>query len=308
VPSRRTELLKGVEEWEFPLRRGDALRAERDLRVDRGRALGRGGVPAGAVAELEDAIGEVLPFGLLVLPQSLRGWGRGWRTRVCTPAQVVALSEWGVALWVDVLGVRDWIPLQELAVIDNQRLPEHGRLVLRGPRHRVTVRYPAEATGAVSEFTAAVRSLVTGRAKPVPDPRLPTGTSLRRWRDVLDDKGCADVDFAAVETRLPGWWRRRWARRALVGVTPQEVVVAVAPSGGPGQPPEMIYVPRSRLTRLTCAGRALRVEAHGLCVDVVMGRRHAQQVVRRLGPGTPGRPADAEQNPSTTPGQPPVGP
>ncbi|MER7967544.1 hypothetical protein ABTX35_00750 [Streptomyces sp. NPDC096080] len=250
------------------------------------------------MAELKDAIGEILPFGVLLLPQSLRRRGHAWHTCVCTPTQVVGLSLWGVALWVDVLGLQAWIPLTELAVIDHQRAPDHGRLVLRGARHDVTIRYPAGAARAVIGFTAAVRSLLRGRTRPVPGARLKAPAAMRRWRHVLDDKGCADADFAAAETLLPGWWHRHRSWRGLVGITPQEVLVAL-PAGRDVRAPDMPYVPRARLTRMSCAGRTLRLETNGLLVDVELGKRPARQAAHHPSLATASARTQADETPRT---------
>ncbi|MBL3671274.1 hypothetical protein JL475_36250 [Streptomyces sp. M2CJ-2] len=97
--SRHADLLNGVEEWEFPLRRRDALNAAEDMPLGQVHGSRRGRpVPVGAVAELEEAIGKLLPFGPLVLPQTLRRQGHGRRICVCTPTQVLGVSAWGVAL------------------------------------------------------------------------------------------------------------------------------------------------------------------------------------------------------------------
>ncbi|MFE0516056.1 hypothetical protein [Streptomyces sp. NPDC058964] len=262
------------------------------------------------MTDLEDAIGEVLPFGVLVLPETMRRRGRGWRTRVCTPVQVLACSEWGVALWVDVLGVQDWVPLGQLCVIDHQQTREHGRLALRGPGHCVTVRYPAQAAPAVRGFATVVRGLAMGRPLPVPAACLGARFAVRGWQPVLDDMGCAEADCAAVEVRLPGWWHRRRARRALIGVTSHEVLVALAPGGLDARElVDAVYALRSRLDDVAFADRMLRIDAGGVLVDVALGRWQAARAHHHLSPAVPGDTSNAaEDSPPTPPHQPPARP
>ncbi|GAA3776102.1 hypothetical protein [Streptomyces chiangmaiensis] len=262
------------------------------------------------MADLEEAIGEILPFGVLVLPQTMRRRGRGWRTRVCTPVQVLAYSEWGAALWVDVFGVQDWVPLGQLCVIDHQQARGHGRLALRGPGHCVTVRYPAQAAPEVRGFVAAVRGLAMGRPLPVPAAGLGARFAMRCWQPVLDAIGCAEADCAAIEVRLPGWWHRRRARHALIGVTSHDVLVALAPGGlDAGELVDAVYILRSRLKDVACADRMLRINAGGVLVDVALGRWQATRAHHHLSPAVPGNTSGAAKgSPPTLPHQPPARP
>ncbi|MEU8976933.1 hypothetical protein AB0D11_48870, partial [Streptomyces monashensis] len=293
------------------LSRSAAQQAVHDLPAEGpGAFCGVQPVPAGAVADLEEAIGEILPFGVLVLPETMRRRGRGWRTRVCTPVQVLACSEWGVALWVDVFGVQDWVPLGQLCVIDHQQTREHGRLALRGPGHCVTVRYPAQAAPAVRGFAGVVRGLSMGRPLPVPAACPGARLAARRWQPVLDDTGCAETECAAVEVRLPGWWHRCRARRALIGVTSYEVLVALAPDArNAGELVDAVYVPRSRLNDVAFTGGMLRIDSGGVLVDIALGRWQAARAHRHLGAAGPGdTPGTAKGSPPTLPHQPPTGP
>ncbi|MBL3671273.1 hypothetical protein JL475_36245 [Streptomyces sp. M2CJ-2] len=180
---------------------------------------------------------------------------------------------------------------------------------MRGPGHCVTLRYPAEAARAVREFTAAIRGLAEGRPQPVPTPRLGTPGALRRWRPVLDDKACADSDCAAVEMRLPGWWHRRWARHILVGVTPRELLVALAPGAHDTNAlVDVVYIPRSRPNQVACADGTLRIDADGVLVDVALAGRRAARARDLLGRAIPDSRADVDESPRTMPDHPPLRP
>ncbi|MEV0489802.1 hypothetical protein [Streptomyces atratus] len=82
---------------------------------------------------------------------------------------------------------------------------------------------------------------------------------------------------------MPRSRHRRRARHALIGATSHDVFVALAPGGlDAGELVDAVYVLRSRLNDVACADRMLRIDAGGVLLDVVLGRRQAHFGAWRL--------------------------
>ena len=200
-------------------------------------------LPDGAYLAVVDRVGRVGLEDLLVVPAATWPAGR-WRGRcLYSPLCVLAIGERGVALWVQALpapSVRAWVPLEEIAAVEQRADGRRGVLAVTGSAATLLVRYHADGQAVADAWTRRLRQRAA--AAPAPVPSQP---------GVREPRGGADPGsllLAPGDAVVSAGWRSRAGRgTCLFAVTSRELVIAQSARGR--------RRPWRRSTRTLCAPR-----------------------------------------------------
>jgi hypothetical protein len=187
-----------------------------------------GWLPDGAYPAIVDSVGHVSLEDLLVVPAAtwpVEPWRR--RRRLYSPLCVMAIGARGVGLWVQALpapGVRAWVPLEEIASVEQRADGPYGVLVVTGRAATLFVRYDDDGQAVVAAWTRRLRRRVAAVSAPIP----PQPASRGPHRDA-DPGSLLLVPGDAIVSA--GWRSRAGRGTCLLSVTSRELVIVQSARG-----------------------------------------------------------------------------